>query len=414
MTTFLAIICGLAVGLLAGLFLERSRTKKLQADLSEARQEQARLQTLADTMRQQNEYAAQLLKQSEAEMQKRADVMKAEFRNMANEILDSKASSLKQTNKEQMEAVLAPLKEDIEKLGKSVVDSRIAGVRQNESFEHTMQDLMKRTEQLGEDAVKLAKALKANPKVQGDWGEMILERMLEESGLRRGEEYFVQENCVTDDGRNVRPDVIIRFPEKRSVVIDSKVSFSAYVNYVNAVDVEEQNAALVAHLVSVRSHINELAEKDYSKVVKDSIGYVLMFIPNEGAYIAALEKDKELLNYAYKKRIILISPSNLMMALQLAYNLWQSEKQTRNVEEIIRRGNLLYEKFVTFVTAFEKVGKQLDDTRKQYDLAFGTLARGNGNIVVSLTKLKELGLTPKKEIPSSVLDKTESLPSAKL
>lgn len=412
MTTLLALVCGLAVGLLAGLLLERSRIRRLQADLADAHSQQARLEALADALRQQNEQTSRMLKESDDEMRRRADAMKAEFRDLANEILDSKASSLKQINREQMDAVLAPLKDNIEKLGRSVVDSRIAGARQKESFDHTLQELMKRTEQLGEDAVRLAKALKANPKVQGDWGEMILERMLEESGLRKGEEYFVQENCPTEDGRNVRPDVIVRFPERRSVVIDSKVSFTAYVNYVNASTAEEQDAALTAHLASVREHINELAAKDYSKAVKDSIGYVLMFVPNEGAYIAALERDKELLSYAYRKGIILISPSNLMMALQLAYNLWQSERQSRNVEEIIRRGNLIYEKFVTFVTTFERVGKQLDDTRRSYDQAFGTLARGNGNLIASLGKLKELGLTPRKDIPSSVMDKTDSLPTA--
>lgn len=408
MVTLLALVCGLALGILIGLFIERAKSRQLQTALSLAEREQARLQAVAEAMRVQSEQDARLLKQAEEERRQQAEVMKSEFRNLANELLEAKTASLKQANVEQLTAVLTPLKENIEQLGKSVVEGRIAGVQQKESVEHAIRNLMEKAERIGEDAVNLTKALKANPKVQGDWGEMILERMLEESGLRRGEEYFIQENCITEDGRNVRPDVIVRFPEKRSVIIDSKVSFTAYVNYINAVSPDEQAQALSAHLLSMREHINELAGKDYSKVVKDSIGYVLMFVPNEGAYIAALEKDRDLLNYAYKKRIILISPSNLMMALQLAYNLWQSERQTRNVEEIIWRGNLLYEKFVTFVTAFEKLGKQLDDTRRQYDQAFGTLARGNGNIIVSFHKLKELGLTPKKDIPPTVMEKTEN------
>lgn len=410
MTVLLALVCGLAIGILIGLLLERSRNRKLQNDIAEARQEVVHLRTLVQTAKEQNEREAYLMKRLEEEQRMREEQMKIEFQNLANEILDVKSASLKNSNKEQLDSILTPLKENIEKLGKTVIDTRIAGVQQKESIEHAIRNLVERTDKIGEDAINLTKALKANPKVQGDWGEMILERMLEESGLRKGEEYFVQENCITEDGRNLRPDVIVRFPEKRCIIIDSKVSLTAYVNYMNASTVPEQNQALAQHLTSVRDHINELAAKDYSKVVKDSIGYVLMFIPNEGSYIAALEKDKELLNYAYKKRIIVISPSNLMMALQLAYNLWQSEKQTRNVEEIIRRGNLLYEKFVTFLKVFEKLGKQLDDTRKDYDTAFGTLARGNGNIIVSLNKLKELGLTPKKDIPESVIDKTESLP----
>lgn len=344
---------------------------------------------------------------SEEEMQVRTEQMKKEFQNVANQILENKSAALKETNQEQLGAILSPLKLNLEQLNKSVTDSRVSGAQYKESIETAIKGLMNQTEKIGNDAVNLTKALKANPKVQGDWGEMILERMLEESGLRRDEEYFVQENCVTEEGRNVRPDVIVRFPEERCVIIDSKVSLTAYVNYINAVDEAERKEALTAHLNSVRAHVQELAEKDYSKVVKNSIGYVLMFVPNEGSYIAAVEHDKELLNYAYKRGIIVISPSNLMMALQLAYNLWQSEKQSKNVEEIIRQGNRLYEKFVTFAATFEKMGDKLEDARKQYDTALGTLSKGNGNIVRSLLKMKSLGLSPKREIPEKLLEASD-------
>lgn len=288
MVTLLALVCGLALGILIGLFIERAKSRQLQTALSLAEREQARLQAVAEAMRVQSEQDARLLKQAEEERRQQAEVMKSEFRNLANELLEAKTASLKQANVEQLTAVLTPLKENIEQLGKSVVEGRIAGVQQKESVEHAIRNLMEKAERIGEDAVNLTKALKANPKVQGDWGEMILERMLEESGLRRGEEYFIQENCITEDGRNVRPDVIVRFPEKRSVIIDSKVSFTAYVNYINAVSPDEQAQALSAHLLSMREHINELAGKDYSKVVKDSIGYVLMFVPNEGAYLSLI------------------------------------------------------------------------------------------------------------------------------
>lgn len=393
--TLMAILCGLAVGLLAGILGLQPRLRKLQAELSDARAAQARLQALVDAMR---------------ATEQRADAMRAEFRQLAGEILAEKSASLKEVNREQLDTVLAPLKENIDRLGRSLTDSRVAGAQQKEALEHALRDLVTRTERLGHDAEQLTKALRANPKMQGDWGEMILERMLEESGLRKGEEYFIQENHQTDDGRNVRPDVVVRFPERRSVVIDSKVSFTAYVNYVNATDDEQRNASLIAHVNSLRAHIDELAAKDYAKVVGDAIGYVLMFVPNEGAYIAALEKDRDLLTYAYRRRVVLISPSNLVMALQLAYNLWQSEKQTRNVEEIIRRGNLLYEKFVTFTAAFERIGRQLDDTRRLYDQALGTLSRGNGNLVSGFLKLKDLGLTPKRDISPTMTERADTLP----
>lgn len=432
MSLLLALICGLAIGLLIGLWMEQRQKKNLQTELLTARQEAVRQQALAESARSQAAHDAQMLKdsfatersslnqtiatlqtalkQNEEDMRTKSEAMKVEFQNLANSILEAKSEALRTGNKEQLEATLNPLKENIQQLGKAVTDGRVSSAQYKEAMEHAIKGLMEKTDKIGEDAVNLAKALRANPKIQGDWGEMILERMLEESGLRKGEEYFVQENCVTEDGRNVRPDVIVRFPEGRSLIIDSKVSLTAYVDYINATDAMEQNQAWQMHVASMRSHVNELAEKDYSKVVKDSIGYVLMFVPNEGSYIAAVEKDKDLLNYAYKKGIIVISPSNLMMALQLAYNLWQSEKQSRNVEEIIKRGNLLYEKFVTFVSGFEKMGKQLDDTRRQYDLAMGTLVKGKGNIITSLDKMRQLGLTPKKEMPSSIMDRTESLP----
>lgn len=443
----LSILCALAIGILVGLLYERNGQKVMQKALSEAQLEVTRQQTLLEVQKTQHEKELEMqsrnhallmnaeqektakqmetmlsgfeterktfkemneqYKRSEEDMRVKTELLKKEFQNLANQILEDKSSSLKTTNKEQLDAVLTPLKENIDKLGKSVLDNRITSTQYKESIEHAIKGLMEKTEKIGNDAVNLTKALKANPKVQGDWGEMILERMLEESGLRKGEEYFIQENHVTEEGKNVRPDVIIRFPEKRSIVIDSKVSLTAYVNYTSAENDLDKEAALSAHLTSVRDHVNELATKDYSKVVEDSIGYVLMFIPNEGSYISAIERDKDLLSYAYKRRIIVISPSNLMMALQLAYNLWQSEKQSRNVEEIIKRGNLLYEKFVTFVNTFEKIGDRLEDARKQYDSALGTLARGNGNIINSLGKMKQLGLTPKKEISATMQSKVE-------
>lgn len=443
----LSILCALAAGIFVGLAYGRNGQKAMQKALSEAQLEVTRQQTLLDVQKTQHEKELEMqsrnhallmnaeqektakqmetmlsgfeterkafkemneqYKRSEEDMRVKTELLKKEFQNLANQILEDKSSSLKTTNKEQLDAVLTPLKENIDKLGKSVLDNRITSTQYKESIEHAIKGLMEKTEKIGNDAVNLTKALKANPKVQGDWGEMILERMLEESGLRKGEEYFIQENHVTEEGKNVRPDVIIRFPEKRSVVIDSKVSLTAYVNYTSAENDSDKEAALSAHLTSVRDHVNELAAKDYSKVVEDSIGYVLMFIPNEGSYISAIERDKDLLSYAYKRRIIVISPSNLMMALQLAYNLWQSEKQSRNVEEIIKRGNRLYEKFVTFVNTFEKIGDRLEDARKQYDSALGTLARGNGNIINSLGKMKQLGLTPKKEISATMQSKVE-------
>ncbi len=322
----------------------------------------------------------------------------AQFRNLAGEIMEQNAGKLKDTNRESMDGLLKPLREQLESLGKAVSHTNETAAGNKASLEAAIKAMMEKTESLGKDAENLTLALRGNTKKQGDWGEMILERMLEESGLRKGEEYFMQENHKTEDGRDVRPDVVIRFPDRRCVVVDSKVSLTAYTLYVAAEREEERINRLNAHVASIRKHIDELSTKDYSSVVEDSISYVLMFMPNEASYMAALQHSPDLPMEAYRRRIILISPTNLLMALQLAHNLWQKERQTRNVEKIFDRATRLYEKMCAVQDSLEKVGKGLEQAQNAYSKACDQLYRGRGNYARQLDDLRQMGISPAKRL----------------
>ncbi|HEY5571352.1 MAG TPA: DNA recombination protein RmuC [Bacteroidales bacterium] len=341
--------------------------------------------------------------QMEKQWKEKMSLLKTEFQELANEVLKTKSGDLQNVNKQQMEAILNPLKEKMENFEKAVKDSDKSGAANKASIEKAIEDMMKRAQEIGDDAVNLTKALKGNSKVQGDWGEMLLESILEKSGLRKGEEYSLQES-FSMEGERGRPDVIVRFPEKRAIVIDSKVSLTAYSNYMSADTEKERADYLKAHLKSVKDHVNELSTRDYSQCIKDSVGYVLMFIPNEASYILAVQNDPSIGTYAYDKHIILISPTNLMMALQLAYNLWQSERQSQNVQEIVRQGSALYDKFVSFVENFAKVGTQLDNAKNTYNETAKQLSEGSGNLVKRVQNLSKLGLKTKKQIPGIFLN----------
>lgn len=322
----------------------------------------------------------------------------AQFRNLAGEILEQNAGKLKDTNKESMDSLLKPLRLQLESLGKAVTATNETAAGNKASLEAAIKAMMEKTESLGKDAENLTLALRGNTKKQGDWGEMILERMLEESGLRKGEEYYVQENHKTEDGKDLRPDVVIRFPEKRCVIVDSKVSLTAYAHYSAAENEEERGRYLDAHVASVRKHIDELAAKDYKGTVEDTISYVLMFVPNEASYMAAVQAAPSLPLDAYRKKIVLISPTNLLMALQLAYNLWQKERQTQNVEKIIDRATKLYDKLATVQESLEKVGKGIDQAQGAYTQAINQLFHGRGNYAKQLEDLRKMGITPNKQL----------------
>ena len=358
-------------------------------------------------------YAAKLRAESDQQWAQKLENLKQEMQRVAAEQLAAKQSALQENNRLQMDELLKPIKEQFADFKKSVEESKTQNEVNKKELQNTFEATMKlfqqeqqqavsslkeQTSKIGSDAANLTKALKGDSKMQGDWGEMVLETILENSGLRKDEEFFIQENTKDENGKNFRPDVIVRFPEGRSVVIDSKVSLTAYTDALAAEDDSERDRLMKAHAQSVRKHIDELAEKDYSKLVEDAIGFVLMFIPNETSYIAAMRQQPDLSRYAYQKKIIIISPSNLLMALQLAYNLWQYDRQNKNVEKIVKTAADLYDKVAVFEDTFTGIGDLITRLSGTFDKAKKQLYDGAGNVMRRVESLKGLGVTPKKQL----------------
>lgn len=271
-----------------------------------------------------------------------------------------------------------------------------------EDQERAVKELREQTERIGNDAASLTQALKGDSKMQGDWGEMILDKTLEDCGLIQGQQYFLQENYKDKDGNNFRPDAVIVFPNEERAVIDAKVSLTAYQAAIKEEDATERERYLKEHVSSIKKHVDELSAKNYEKLVPGCIGFVLMFVPYESGYSAALKTDPSILQYAYRKHIIILSPSNLLMALQLTHTMWQNFRMTKNVEEILHQSNELFDKFVTFAETFVKLGVGIERLQQDFSRAKGQLNEGKGNIVRRLEGLKTLGISPKKQIPESL------------
>lgn len=414
----IAIVLVLVVGVVVGYFIGMLKAAKTASE--EKTQWVAKAEVLASEVEQQKrmaeherQYAAQLREESDRQWEQKLEALRQEMQKMAAEQLAAKQSALQESNRQQMNELLRPVKEQFADFKKSVEESKTLNEVNKKELQHTFEATMRlfqqeqqqtvlmlkeQTSKIGSDAANLTKALKGDSKMQGDWGEMVLETILENSGLRRDEEFFIQENTKDENGKNYRPDVIVRFPEGRSVVIDSKVSLTAYTDALATDDEADRERLLKAHALSVRKHIDELAEKDYSKLVDDAIGFVLMFIPNETSYIAAMKQHPDLSRYAYQKKIIIISPSNLLMALQLAYNLWQYDRQNKNVEKIVKTAADLYDKVATFEDTFTGIGDLITRLSGIYDKAKKQMYDGPGNVMRRVEGLKALGVTPKKQL----------------
>lgn len=386
---------------------EREYTKRMldQAD--------ANLQRANQNLERERQHAEQMRKESDLRWEEKLDSLKNHMQNSAAKELAAKQEELQRTNRMQMDDLLKPIKEQFNDFKRAVDESKtqneVNKTELQKAFESTMKlfqqqqqqtvdSLKLQTERIGEDAANLSRALKGESKTQGDWGEMVLETLLENSGLQRDEEFFVQETVKSEDGASFRPDVVVKFPEGRSVVIDSKVSLKAYADAVAAEDERERDQLLAEHAKSVRRHVDELSAKSYDKLVKDAIGFVLMFVPNENSYIAAMKQQPDLSRYAYQKRIIIISPSNLLMALQLAYNLWQYDRQSKNVEKIVKTAADLYDKVAGFAETFTDLEAQLQRLARNFEQARGQLFDGKGNVLKRIEGLRALGVTPKKRI----------------
>ena len=388
--------------------LERLREELGDANIKRAQVEE-RCNQLKAAIESEKENSAQMVKQIKELNDYALENIKAQLAHITEENLKLRGEELKNSNVEQLGHILAPLREQMRKMEESVRNVDISSALHKVSIEKSIENLATQAVAVGKHADELARALKNNSKVQGDWGEQILESILESSGLRKGYEYVVQEN-VKDGKRDLRPDVIVCCPGGKKIIIDSKVSLTAYVDYLAAETKEEAEKHAKANKESIKKHIDELAAKGYSDIVANSMSHILMFVPNEGSYILALRSDPQIAQYAYRKGILLINPTNLMISLQLIYNMWQNERQTKNIEKVIKEGEALYEKFVGFYENWSKIKDQLSGVMALYDKADKQLCDGNGNIVRRLENLKKLGIMPKKNIPGELLER--SLPDA--
>lgn len=352
----------------------------------------------------QNQALQKLLDSQKEEIEKMQALAKEEFQNLANRILEEKSKKFTDTNKENLDLLLKPLGENLENFKKRVSEVYENEARERFSLNNTIKMMMEQTTKISQEANNLATALKGQTKTQGDWGEMILERILEDSGLTKDREYFSQFNIKNENGENQRPDFVLKLPGNQIVIIDSKVSLNAYERMISAEDAEQKKQNLNLHISAFKRHIDTLAEKRYDNL-KESLDFTIMFVPVESAFLTALQGDTQLWNYAYKKHIILLSPTNLIAYLKLISDVWKRDHHNKNAAEIARQAGALYDKFEGFVTDLLKIGKKMDDAKGDYENAMKKLSTGKGNLVGSVQKLKQLGAKASKNLPEALLER---------
>lgn len=446
---FLYLFIGLALGFVIGWLLFRNgntdaaaqvrvqeldkSNAALQAQLAAQQQEQQRIITTAQQEKQQqqlllqqttekaNELNAKLasretelqnmdqrLAEQKTELENLQKKLTAEFENLANRIFEDKSQKFAEQNKSSISDLLKPLSENIKEFEKKVNDVYVNETRERASLKEQLLQLHQLNQQMSQDAQNLTRALKGESKTQGSWGEIILENILEKSGLVRDREFTVQPSFTTDDGRRQFPDVVIHLPEDRHIVIDSKVALTAYERFNSAENETEKAAFLKEHLDAVRRHIRSLSEKRYQDIYPiNSPDYVLLFVANEPAFNIAMQADQGLFNFAIEYNVLLVTPTTLLASLRMVAQIWRQENQNRNVIRIAEEAEKMYDKFVGFAEELLKLGRSIDTTKKSYDDAMNRLSTGNGNVIRRIGKLKELGLKVKKNLPQELLDKSD-------
>ena len=342
------------------------------------------------------------------EVEKLQEKFTKEFENLANKILEEKTNKFTEQNKENMKNILLPLQDKIQLFERKVEDTHKESIDYHAALRQQILGLREMNEQMSKETINLTKALKGDSKMQGNWGELVLERVLEKSGLEKGREYHMQLSHTNEEGQRVFPDVVINLPDGKKMVVDSKVSLTAYEKYINEDDDALRIVFLKEHVNSIKRHVEQLGEKNYHDLYQiESPDFVLLFIPIEPAFAIALNEDTTLYNKAFERNIVIVTPSTLLATLRTIDSMWANQKQQENAFEIARQAGALYDKFEGFVADLVKVGNKIKDSKTEYDNAMNKLVDGKGNLITSVEKLKKMGAKARKSLPDNVLKRAE-------
>ena len=404
-----------AAGYMIGLLLGRARASAAEAKAERLPQVEGRLIESEQQLNALNAQVATLTMQLTQErnqsneklalLQSAREELTHQFKNLANDILEEKSKRFSEQNQQSLGQLLDPLKTKLQEFQGKVEQVYVQEGKDRSALAEQVRQLMELNKTVSQEANNLTKALKGSNKSQGNWGELVLERVLEGSGLRKGEEYDVQESHTLPDGRRLQPDVVVHLPDDRHLVIDAKATLVAYEDYANAEDEKHRDAALKRHLDAVRSHIKGLSDKNYQDLYGlKSLDFVLMFIPIEPAFMLAVTHDRDLFMDAWNKNVLLVSPSTLLFVVRTVANLWRQEAQTRNAQDIAKRGAELYDKLAGFVEDMESLGTRLNQAQKDYDGAINKLSTGRGNLIRQAEMLKKLGVKPSKSLPAPMVE----------
>ena len=345
-------------------------------------------------------------KEQKQEVEQLQEKFTKEFENLANKILEEKTTKFTEQNKENLKNILSPLQDKIQLFEKKVEDTHKESIDYHAALRQQILGLREMNEQMSKETLNLTKALKGDSKMQGNWGELILERVLEKSGLEKDREYFVQQSFVTEDGNRVFPDVVINLPDGKKMIVDSKVTLTAYERYINEENDDLKVQYLKEHVISINRHVEQLGNKNYQDLYHmESPDFVLLFIPIESAFAIALNEDTTLYNKAFEKNIVIVTPSTLLATLRTIDSMWTNQKQQENALEIARQAGALYDKFEGFVQDLIKIGKKMDEAKVEYQGAMNKLVDGKGNLITSVEKLKKMGAKAKKALPDNIINR---------
>ena len=378
---------------------------ELQKELKGMQREKEQLISDKSTLTSELQGLQLKLEENKQEVEKLNEKFTKEFENLANKILDEKSLKFTAQNKENIKNILHPLQEKIKGFEDKVEKTHKESIDYHAALRQQILGLKELNQQMSKETINLTKALKGDNKMQGNWGELVLERVLEKSGLEKDREYFVQQSFTNDEGKRVLPDVVIHLPDNKKMIVDSKVSLVAYEQYINEEEELLKVGFLKEHVNSLKRHVDQLSEKKYEDIYKiESPDFVLLFIPIEPAFAVALNSDTYLYNKAFEKNIVIVTPSTLLATLRTIDTMWNNEKQQRNALEIARQAGALYDKFQGFLSDLIGIGKRIDESKKEYSNAMNKLVEGRGNIITSVEKLKKMGAKAKKALPEGLVE----------